>query len=202
MIMFFHKELGLGFGCEPKTGSRIVRDHLEARDFIRIGGHHQSPEDILMRNRPSVGNNEVWWGEHLHYCSAVRNPFDLIHSWLAPKIHRGQITTIGIKQIEDSFHHKRNRIHFPHEDRFFRHLLIKPRARIPFLRYETLREDLDRLFKEYDLPPIIDWKINHQYLTTYKARGDKAWRKVWEPEAAEWFSNKYRFELETLGYSF
>lgn len=202
--MFFNKELGIAFGAEPKTGSRAVRDQLFQRNFIKIGGHHDSPSDIVSKKRGDVGNNEIWYGGKYEYFSTVRNPFDLIHSWLAPSIHRGRYKSIGISEIEHNFRNKKNKIHFPFKNTFFKHLQVVPRTRngTDVLRYENLKEDLDRLFQEYGLDPIYNWKINPKYVTTYKPRGNKRWRDFWEPEAVEWFIGIYGEELERLGYNF
>jgi hypothetical protein len=199
--MWYNPILKIAFGAEPRIASRFLRNHL--RDwcgFIQIGGHHNSPDDILKTyKKEEAEGSDYWWGEKVPYFSAIRHPGDHVFSWLWPSIKRGRYKKIGIEELK-IFRLKRYHIHYPVPNFWFKHVYVEPRTKHSILRYENLHEDFNRLLKEYDLPLIRNFSMEERYSDPEKPRHRGAWREYWEDEAWEWFSNYYRCELEYFNY--
>jgi hypothetical protein len=197
LIMFLHEELKIAFLAEPKHGTEATRDELYKRGFIRVGDHHDNPDDLGARRLVDIGNGRIWvgmWNE-IRFFSTVRHPGEVVLSWAWRGLDKGRYKVIDIPCIQDILWN-RNRAHFPQTNRFWRHAWISPR--LTTLRYETLREDLDELFKTFGLDPLPKFPINPKYMTKGKPRD--GWYNYWTDEAIEWFNNQFETDLQRFNY--
>ena len=173
--MYVHKDAKLIFLANPRTGSTSVAKALMDIGFKQLGPHHSTMKD--------TGVDYGWTT-----FAVVRNHWDAAVSWVFGK-HLGEYKdldfTIGTFEFaldnEYVTEHEMWGYHKPD-------LLV---------RYEFLELDLDIVLHTLGLGPVKLPKEN-----VSKARNGRHYREFYTDETRDYIGNRFKGEIERLGYEF
>lgn len=201
--MYVHDKLKLAYVAHPRTGSRETRNVLLKRGFRRVCGHHGVPwgpgynqHDQRTKEHPEI----FWWfNQPIHewtIMATVRNHFDTFHSLtLMFKANR----TIG--DWENWLW--RHPAHYRNVHHMWPTVHEWPERQLRLLRFESLRDDLSRLFDEFaELNPMRPDEFIREESNTRTAGKQGHYRDFLSADMVSWIKRRFGWEMDRLGYSF
>lgn len=134
--MYLNHDKRLAFLAHPRTASRAMRNALQQRGFVQVGGHHDGPE-----------NGYPIPDGYLPFC-VIRNHWDACVSWWFNARMDKNERYPSLYWLASHF--SKNRYYFRAGDMWW--FTRIPGVRI--LKYEHLQVQLDTLLQEFYIPEV------------------------------------------------
>ena len=151
--------------------------------FKLEGTHHSAFEDDLDGWWRSRKPEDCWW----HCFAAVRNHWDAAVSWVFG-YHLGEYKDLAVS-IES--------LEFALDNEWVKGERMFPYAADITLRYENLENDLNLMLPFFGLPAV---KLTKENVST--RRNGRHYREFYTDETRDYIHNRFKAEIERLGYEF
>ena len=180
--MYIHRS-GLIYLAHPKTASTSTMRVLLNAGFVKPNRHDR--HSTLYKDGTITPDNR----EKFYVFTTVRNHFDAAVSWAFMKKRGGGWNLDLFKRALDPGSNpyiKEHSLWWMHSDDADR-----------ILKFESLQEDLDKLFTEYQIPVA---KLPMENVTN--ARGSRAYREFYNDTTRAYVEERFKDELEKFEYTF